>query len=131
MIEVLRLYKDIADAEETFFEFCVMYPAGEVLKFDGEVRILHLSRQRIFQASLKRARTINIEFAAGKKGRSEKWEALDVIPVRVANQEMNAMGSGPAKHVQSKHTNTRPTIEHERRAVLGTHFNTRRIAAIN
>jgi len=119
VIQVLGFNEYIADAKETFFELGVVNVACKVLKLYGEIRVLHLSGKRIFEASLKRDRTIDIQFRAGKECRCKEWESLDMIPVRVADQEVDSMRTLPAQHIQSEHSDTCTAIKHKGGAVIG------------
>ena len=129
VVQVLRFDQDFTDPEETFFQFRVMKAAGEILELDGKIRILHLTRQRFFQTALKCSRTVDVQFRSGKECRSEEWKSLDVIPVRVADQEMYPVRTGSGQHIQTEQPNTCSAIEHERSAALRTHFHARSIAA--
>ena len=84
MIEILRLHENITEAKKPFFQFSKMNPARKILQLYREVRILHLTRKRVFKASLKTSRTVNVQFRAGQKGGREKRKSLNVIPMGVA-----------------------------------------------
>src|SRR5947199_6050956 len=127
VVQVLRFDQDFTDPEETFFQFRVMKAAGEILELDGKIRILHLARQRFFETVLKCSRTVDVQFRSGKECRNEEWKSLDVIPVRVADQEMNPVRTRSGQHIQTKQTYTCSAIEHKRGAALRTHFHARSI----
>ena len=130
MVQVLRFNKNFANPEETFLQLRVVDVAREVLKLNGKVRILHLARERFLETALLRNRAVDVQFSAGKESRSEEWKPLNMIPVRVTDQKMNTMRTGPAQHVQAKHSNAGAGIEHKCRPVHGAQFHTRGIAAI-
>src|SRR5215471_19200067 len=53
VIQILGLNENFADAEKTFLEFRKVNPARQILKFDGEIGVLHLPRQGFFQTALE------------------------------------------------------------------------------
>src|SRR5436309_16047193 len=79
VVQVLRFDQDFTDPEETFFQFRVMKAAGEILELDGKIRILHLARERLFEAVLKCSRIVDVQFRSGKECRSAERHAMDVI----------------------------------------------------
>src|SRR5205807_1870108 len=107
VIQVLRLDQDFADAEETFFKLGVMDAAPEVLQLHRKVRILHLAGKRVFETALKCGRAVDVQLISWEKGRSEKRKSLNVVPMRVADQQMDSLRSGARQHVQSEQSNTR------------------------
>ena len=54
----------------------------------GEVGVLHLPRKRFAQRGAEAARHIDVPLVARPEKGSEEGQALDVIPVGVANQDM-------------------------------------------
>lgn len=99
MVQILSLHKNVSNAEETFLEFRVVKAARQFVKLYRKIGVLHLAREGILEAALKCGRTIDVELRAGQKCRSEKRKSLDVIPVCVPDEEMNAMRPGAAHHV--------------------------------
>src|SRR5262249_35258184 len=83
--QVLRFDQDFTDPEETLFQFRVMHLSCAILKLDGEIRRLHLARQRLFQTVLKCGRCVDVQVRSRKACRSEEWKSLDVIRVGVAD----------------------------------------------
>src|SRR6266853_1548567 len=98
MVQVLRFNKYFANPEETLLQFRVVDVAYKVLKLNGKVRILHLAGKRILETALKCNRAVDVQFSAGKESGSEEWKPLNMIPVRVTDQKMNTMRTGPAQH---------------------------------
>ena len=131
VIEVLSFDKNIADAEEALFELGVMKAAGQFLELDREIRILHLAGKRIFETSLESRRTVDIQLGSGQESRGEERETLNVIPVRMPDQQMNAMRAGTSQHVQTKNPNACAGIQDERCSIRGCQLHTRGVAAVN
>src|SRR5438046_8355289 len=119
VIQVLCFNQDFTDAEKAFFQFRVVDAAGEVLKLDREIRILHLAGKRIFQTSLKRYGAVDVQLGSRKKGWSKEGKTLDVIPMRMSDQKMDAMRGGAAEHVQAENTYPRAAVEYKCCALLG------------
>ena len=115
MIQVLRFNKYVADSKRTFFELRVVNAAGKVLKLYREIRILHLAGKRIFQTSLKRYGAVYVQLGSRKKGWSKEGKPLDVIPMRMSDQEMDAMRGGAAEHIQTENTYPGAAVEHRAR----------------
>src|SRR5262249_50422424 len=89
VIEILR-----GDAHPTNREFLF----GDIVKAnrrcqlrqrDGEVIVLHLTRQCPLELASERSWSIDVPRIARDKQRSEKREPLDMIPVRVSDQEVS------------------------------------------
>ena len=89
VIEILR-----GDAHFTNREFSL----GDIVKAnrrwqlrqrDGEVIVLHLTRQRLFELASERPRSIDVPRVAGHEQWCEKGEPLDMIPVRVGDHEVS------------------------------------------
>ena len=85
VIEILR-----GDAHFTNREFSL----GDIVKAnrrcqlrqrDGEVIVLHLTRQRPFELASERPWSIDVPRVAGDEQWCEKGEPLDMIPVRVGD----------------------------------------------
>src|SRR5262249_30222612 len=67
----------------------------------------------------------------GNKSRAKKRESLNVVPVGVADQQMNARGTMPHKQVFSQHSNACSGIKYESGAIVGADFDTRRVAPVD
>ena len=89
VIEILR-----GDAHFTNRKFSL----GDIVKAnrrcqlrqrDGEVIVLHLTRQRPFELASERPWSIDVPGVAGHEQWCEKGEPLDMIPVRVGDHEMS------------------------------------------
>jgi hypothetical protein len=102
-----------------------MNSARQLVKLDGEVRILHLPGQRVFKTALESGRRVNIQLHPGKKCGSEEWKPLNVVPVRVTDQKINAMGTRPRpQEIKAKLANTGTTVKNDEGAVGGSDLDT-------
>mmetsp|Transcript_28434 Transcript_28434/g.66726 ORF Transcript_28434/g.66726 Transcript_28434/m.66726 type:complete len:387 (-) Transcript_28434:18-1178(-) len=111
----------------------------EVVEVDGEVIVLHLPGERIANAPGATARTVHVPRHAGDEQRDEEREALDVIPVRVGDEDVSAavpgLAVGPAAEVLADHVltegvGTGPHVEHDARPGRREEFNARRRSAV-
>ena len=85
VVEVLRAHHDVVDVEHALDELVVVDPASELIDRDGEVRIAHLGGERLAQRFVHASRPVDIPLARAVE-RGEERQALDVVPVRVAEQ---------------------------------------------
>jgi hypothetical protein len=131
MIQVLRFNEDVADSEKSFFELGIVDAAREILKLYGKIGVLHLPRERILEAALECCRSINIELGSGKKCGREKREPLNMVPMCMANEEMNPMGPWPAQHVKTENADSRTAIENKGSSIVSANFNAGSVAAID
>jgi hypothetical protein len=67
-----------------------MPEAGQILKSDRKIGILHLPGESFLQAMLEVPRGIEMQFSVREEGGIEEGEALDVIPMGMADTEMQA-----------------------------------------
>src|SRR5438128_11923980 len=104
MIQVLCFDQNFTDAEKAFFQFRVVDAAGEVLKLDREIRILHLAGKRIFQTSLKRDGAVDVQLGSRKKGGRKEGKTLDEIQMRIFDQKMDAIRRRASVHSQAVRT---------------------------
>ncbi len=88
MIQKLRTHADAIDIVDALGEIHVRDLRAELRKLHGKIRVLHLARQYIRQRSVRALWTAHREPVPRHEQRREKWEALDVIPVRVAQENV-------------------------------------------
>src|SRR5262245_28701 len=112
VVQILRFDQDFTNPKEPFLQFREMNSAGEVMQLYREVGVLHLSGQRVFKTSLKPGRSVDVQFCARKKSRSEERETLNVIPMSVADQQVNPVGSGTRfQKIESEFADTGSAIK--------------------
>src|SRR5205085_9263018 len=93
--------------------------AGHLLQADREVRTLHLAGQRGFQPFARALESEDFYFVARIVGGHEKWKALDVIPMRVRNEqaEIDRLARKFAAQTRAERTNARTRVEHDQFAI--------------
>ena len=87
MIHLLRPHEHPIDLMATFAQIFIGDSRGQLIEFHGEVMMLHLTRQYIAQRKMRALWAIDSEVIARLKQRREERETLDVIPVRVGEQD--------------------------------------------
>jgi multisubunit Na+/H+ antiporter MnhB subunit len=60
--------------------------------------MLHLPGQGFTQGLAEALRAVYVPLAAGHKKRIEEWDALDVIPMRMADQDVAAQAFSASRH---------------------------------
>src|SRR5207247_711568 len=85
-----RLHAHLSDAEEALVELRVVDTAPQLTELDGEVRVLHLPGHRLLEAPLEAARRVDVQLGPGQERGDEERDALDVVPMRVADEEVES-----------------------------------------
>ena len=67
---------------------------AQVAHLDREIRVLHLTGHRLFETALEADRRVDVQLGAGQERGDEEGKALDVIPVGVADEEVEPDGLG-------------------------------------
>ena len=80
--------RDVADGEGALDEVVVVDGRGELLDRDREVGVLHLSGERLAERTGQTAGTVDVPRAVRLEQGGEERQALDVVPVGVADEEV-------------------------------------------
>jgi len=97
MIQIVGGDFDIVDIKGALNEV-VTNLGSALIQREGEIGILHLPGQGFTQGWAEALRAVYVPFVAGHKKRSEEWDALDVIPMRMADQDVAAQAFGTGQH---------------------------------
>ena len=87
MVEVAGGDANVVDFEGSLDEVVKTNIGAQFIERDGEIGILHLARERFAQRVSQSSRAIDVPLATPNKQRCKKGNSLNVIPVRVANQQ--------------------------------------------
>src|SRR5258708_30151514 len=98
MIQVVGGDFDIVDIEGAFNEVVIANLGPALIERDGKIGIPHLSGQGFTQGLAKVLRAVYVPFVTRHKKRSEEWDALDMIPMRMANQDVAAQAFSAGRH---------------------------------
>ena len=130
MVQVLRDDADARDAVAALVEVDVGELRRELRELDREVGVLHLSGHHLGERAAAAPRRVDHEPRGRREERGEEREALDVVPVGVAQQERRGerprarAGEGGAERADAG-----AAVEHEPGAAAGRHLDARRVAA--
>ncbi len=132
VVQVLRLDQHVAHAEEPLVELREVDAAPQLAELHREVRVLHLPGHRLLEAPLEAERRVDVQLGAREERGHEEGEALDVVPVRVADEEVepDGMGQRPGE-VQAELTRARAAVEDDHGAVGGPDLDAGRVAAVH
>jgi hypothetical protein len=98
MIQIVGGDFNLVDIEDALNEVVIANLGSALIERDGEIRILHLPSQGFPQGLAEALRAVYIPFVSGHKKRSEEWDALDVIPMRMADQDVTAQVLSAGRH---------------------------------
>src|SRR5262245_393072 len=98
MVQVMSDDFDVLDMECAFDKIVITNCSCELIRRDGKVGVLHLTCERFAQGLVETLGAVNVPLVARYEERGEERDALDVIPVRVADEDMTAQTVGAARH---------------------------------
>jgi len=87
VIGAMRAHKDFADGKIEIAQFLDLDVAGQLGKGDGKVGAFHLAGERGDEAAARAFAAEHAEAAARIINGRKKWQALDVVPMRVRNKQ--------------------------------------------
>src|SRR5581483_8306100 len=94
-------------------------------------RVLHLPGHRLFQTLLESERRVDVQLGARDERGHEEWKALDVVPVRVADEEMQTQRLGKRlQQMEAELAGTGAAVEHDDRSVRRAKLDARGVAAV-
>lgn len=92
-MEKLRRDPRAADCVNALGQVVVGDRGRQLVQLDGEVGELHLAGQHVMQRAAAAFRAIDCDGVPFDKGRAEERKALNVIPVRMSEENARANGS--------------------------------------
>ena len=131
MVHVVRPDAHVVDLDLAFDQVVVAHPGRELLDRHREVGVLHLARERLADRRPEAARTVDVPLEIGVEQRRQKRQALDVVPVRVADEDVaapRAVRLGPQRLPEAMRAGT--AIEQQQHAAACAHLDARGVAAI-
>ena len=130
MIQVLGDHTHAADGEAALGEVVVADRGPELPERDGEIRVLHLPRQRPFQLVPQVTRGIDVPFVVGVEQGREEGKALDVVPVRVGDHQVPTHGAPVRGQRQPESVGAGAAVEDDQGAVRRAHLDARRVTPV-
>jgi hypothetical protein len=132
VVQVLGLDQHVADPEKALLQLGEVDPRAQVSQLDREVGVLHLPGHRLLEALLEPERRVHVELGPGQERGDEERKALDVIPMGVADEQVQAHGGGEGPdQMEPQLARAGAAVQHDDRAVLGPHLHARRVAAVS
>src|SRR6266511_1456772 len=98
MIQIVGGDFDIVDIKGALNEVVIANLGSALIQREGEIGILHLPGQGFAQRLAEALRAVYVPFVAGHKKRSEERDALDVIPMRMTDQDVAAQAFSASRH---------------------------------
>ena len=130
MVQVLRGDFDTVDLKGAFLEFHEADVGGHVVELNGEVRVFHLAGDDVLELFVEVHGAVDREFVAGDERGHEEGEAVDVVPVGMAEEDVGAHGAAAAHEVEPEFAHARAKVDNEQRAVFGLDFDAGGVAAV-
>jgi len=90
VIDELGDQTNVFEIDHAFPEFAEVNARRELIELDRKVGKFHLAGKDVGDGTADAFRCTNGEFVSGLKSGNEEREALDVIPVRVAEEDGGA-----------------------------------------
>src|ERR1035438_10081351 len=116
MIQKLRADLDSFHIVRTFREVMISDRRTQLSQLNRKVSVLHLARKNLRKGILGALRTAHVETIPRHKQRDEKWEALNVIPMRMTQQDGSHDGLLRVRHeVSAQRPGARAAVENESR----------------
>ena len=116
MVQIARFDRDIFDDKAPLAKVVVAHRRPECLGRYREIGIFHLAGQGLLERLAKPLWSVNIPFVSRDEERREKGNALDVIPMGMADQHMPARGLAFAQDGLPKFMTARSAVDHQPRA---------------
>src|SRR5260370_27964517 len=98
MVQIVGRHLYGSDLEGAFDEIVIMNRGPEVVWCHRKIAVLHLTGERFAQGLAQALGAVDVPFVAGRKQRREERDALDVIPMRVADENVAAQTFGASRH---------------------------------
>jgi hypothetical protein len=92
VIEIAGCHLDVRNLEQSLHEVMIANGSAELLEGDREIGVLHLPRKSLFEAFSKPSWGIDVPDISRNKERSKEWEALDMVPMGVGDQQVAMHG---------------------------------------
>src|SRR5262245_64003812 len=131
MVQVMSDDFDVVDVEGAFDKIMIANCSSELIRRDGKVGVLHLTGERFAHGLVKTLGTVNVPLVARYEERGEERDPLNVIPVRVADEDMTAQSFGAARHqILAEGMCSSPAINDDERSACRAHIDARCISSV-
>src|SRR5258708_39430234 len=86
MIHTLRVNLHSADFVRSLGQVLICDASRQLTQFHGKIVMLHLTGEHVMQRKMTSFGSVNGEVIARNEQRRKKWKALNMIPMRVREQ---------------------------------------------
>src|SRR4030095_6951166 len=112
-----------AEVKGAFAKLVVADRGAELAKCHREILVLHLPGEGVLQALPQTLRRVDVKFVPLDEERREKRKTLDVVPVRVSEQEITAYWALARRHeTPAEIMSTGTAVQDNQRPVCGAHL---------
>src|SRR6478736_5194504 len=102
---------DVVDIEGAFDKIVIMNCSSKLIRRYGKISVFHLTCERFAQGLVETLGTVDVPVIAGHKKRAEERDALNVIPMRVTDEDVTTQAFGAGRHqILAKRVRSSPTI---------------------
>src|SRR5262245_8493139 len=131
MVQVMGDYFDVLYMEGSFDKIVITNCSCELIRRDGKVGVLHLTGERFTQGLVETLGTVDVPLIGRHEERGEERDPLDVIPVRVADEDMTAQTVGAARHqILTEGMCAGPAVNDDECSACRAHLNARCISSV-
>src|SRR5262249_60228418 len=130
MVEIARRHLDVVDLEGALDQVVIADRGAELVECDREITVLHLPGERFAQGLAESFGAINVPFVARLEQRREEWNALDVIPMGMTDQDVSAPALSARHQRRTKRARAGAAIDDDERAARRSYFDARRVSAV-
>ena len=118
-------------SEGAFDKIVVMDCSSELIRCYGKISVLHLTSERFAQGLVETLGTIDVPLIARHKKWSEERDALDVIPMRVTDEDMTAQAFGAGRHqILAERMSSSSTINDYKCSTRRAHLDARCVSSV-
>src|SRR6478609_2366649 len=122
---------DVVDIEGAFDKIMIMNCSFELIRCYGKISVLHLTSERFAQRLVETLGTIDVPLIARHKQRGEERDALDVIPMRVTDEDMTPQAFGAGQHqIVTERMSPSPTINDNKCPTRRAYLDARRVSSV-
>src|SRR6185436_18129376 len=111
MIEIAGGDLDLVDIERAFDQVVISDRGRELIGRHRKIGVLHLTGQRLAQGLVETLGAIDVPLTARNKQRREERNALDVIPMRVTDEDAAAQGFAVRSQLLPERMSARAAID--------------------
>ena len=122
MVQIVRLDADILDEKSALDDFVKVHVRGESIQRDRKVRIVHLRAENVAERLVQPSGSVDVPLVSRHEERREKWQPLNMVPVRVRDQNMPARSAAFGHQHPAKRVRAGAGVDQDGDAGIGRHL---------